>query len=398
MVTRRTFISTLAAGLLAAPVAADAEGDAPLVITGGTLFDGTGRAPLPDAEIVIRDGRIVSVTTAGTGVALAHGQRLDGRGTWIVPGFVDMHVHYYDWMGPPFLRHGVTTVREVGSNLERILELRRQSRASDAAGPRIFACGPLIDGPAPRHGPYISVSVTTEEEARDTARRLLARGVDCLKVYEQLTPRLVQAIAQEAQRAGVPVTAHLRDTTAVAALEAGVKGLEHATGFEPCDERAGAEVSRLIIERGAYVVPTLAVIDRAGLRLACRKRFVSRLRNLGGRVVAGSDTANLRPFPGAFLHRELELLVEAGLSPREALMAATSAAAEALGQGGNLGTIEPGKSADLVVLEGNPLQSISEIRRIAHVVREGRVVWTSPSTTTGGASGGDTRRRAECCT
>jgi len=384
MVTRRTFIATLAAGLFAVPLAAHAEGHARMVITGATLFDGTGRAPHPDTEIVIRDGRIVSVTTAGKGVAPAHGQWLDARGTWIVPGLVDMHVHYSDWMGPPFLRHGVTTVRDVGGSLDRILELRLQTRAGDVAGPRIFACGPLIDGPSPRHGPYISVSVTTEEEARNTARRLLASGVDCLKVYEQLTPRLVQAIVREAQRAGVPVTAHLRDTTAVAALEAGVKGLEHASGFEPCDERTGADISRLIIERGAYVVPTLAVIDRAGLSLTCRKRFVSRLRNLGGRVVAGSDTANLRPFPGAFLHRELELLVEAELSPREALMAATSAAAEALGQGGSQGTIEPGKSADLVVLEGNPLQSISEIRRIVHVIREGRVVWTSPSPAAGG--------------
>lgn len=176
MVTRRTFISTLAAGLLAAPLAADAEGDALMVITGGTLFDGTGRAPLPDAKIVIRDGKIVSVTTAGTGVAPARGQLLDARGTWIVPGLVDMHVHYSNWMGPPFLRHGVTTVRDVGSSLDRILELRRQSRAGDATGPRIFACGPLIDGPSPRHGPDISVSITTDEEARDTARRLLASG------------------------------------------------------------------------------------------------------------------------------------------------------------------------------------------------------------------------------
>src|SRR5207247_326910 len=132
-----------------------------------------------------------------------------------------------------------TTVRDVGNNLERILELRRQNRGADAKGPRVFTCGPLIDGPLPRHGTGISVSVSTEGEARDAARRLIARGVDCLKVYEQLTPNLVRVIAEEAQRAGVPVTAHLRDTAATAALEAGVTGLEHALGFEACDERAG---------------------------------------------------------------------------------------------------------------------------------------------------------------
>jgi imidazolonepropionase-like amidohydrolase len=286
-----------------------------------------------------------------------------------------MHVHYYEWMDQLFLRHGITTVRDVGNNLGRILELRQQSRTRDAMRPRIFACGPLIDGPLPRHGTGISVSVSTEAEAREVARQLVARGVDCLKVYEQLTPGFVRAIADEAQRAGVPVTAHLRDTPAVLALEAGVKGLEHALGFSACDERAGAEVARLLVARNAYVVPTLVVLDPVGPRLPCLKRFVGRLKQLGGHVVAGSDTANLRPRPGVLLHRELELLVEAGLTSQEALMAATSTAAGLLGQRASLGTIEPGKTADLVILRGDPLTSIAETQSVDIVIRDGRVVW-----------------------
>jgi len=365
----------LVIALLVAPVAADVRDAVPLIITGGTLIDGTGREPLPDSVIVIQGGKIVRVTAGAVEAAPGGARRIDAGGSWIIPGLIDMHVHYHEWMGRLFLRHGVTTVRDVGSNLDRILELRRESRTADSMRPRIFTCGPLIDGPLPRHGTEISVSVTTEAEARDVARQLLARGVDCLKVYEQLTPRLVQAIAQEAQGAAVPVTAHLRDTTAVAALKAGVKGLEHALGFEACDEREAGEVSRLVVERNAYVVPTLAIMDGAGQRLPCLKRFVGRLRKLFGRVVAGSDTANLRPMPGVLLHRELELLVEAGLSSHEALMAATSTAAEVLGQGGGLGTIEPGKTADLLVLSGNPLRSITEIQRIDLVIRDGLVVW-----------------------
>lgn len=357
------------------PAATEGETAAPLVISGGTLVDGTGRQALSDPVIVIQDGQIVTVTTAGAASGPVDVRRLDTHGKWIIPGLIDMHVHYYEWMDQLFLRHGVTTVRDVGSNLDRILELRRQSRSRDARRPRIFACGPLIDGPLPRHGTEISVSVSTEGEARHVARHLLARGVDCLKVYEQLTPRLVQAIADEAQRAGIPVTAHLRDTTAVAALEAGVKGLEHALGFDACDERTGTEVARLVIARNAYVVPTLAILDRAGPRLQCLKRFVGRLRQLGGRVVAGSDTANLRPMPGVLLHRELGVLVEAGLSSQDALMAATSTAAGLLGQAASLGTIEPGKTADLVILSGDPLKSIAETQNIDAVVREGRVVW-----------------------
>ena len=358
-----------------APLAVDGETAVPLVISGGTLVDGTGRAPLSDSVIVIQGSQIVTVATVGAGSIPLAGRRIEAHGKWIIPGLIDMHVHYYEWMDQLFLRHGVTTVRDVGNNLDRILELRRQSRSRDVLRPHIFACGPLIDGPLPRHGTGISVSVSTEAEAREVARELVARGVDCLKVYEQLTPGLVQAIADEAQRAGIPVTAHLRDTTAVAALEAGVRGLEHALGFATCDERAGAEVARRLIARNAYVVPTLVVLDPVGPRLPCLKRFVGRLRQLGGRVVAGSDTANLRPRPGVWLHRELELLVDAGLSSQEALMAATSTAAGLLGQSASLGTIQPGKTADLVILRGDPLKSIAETQSVDVVIREGRAVW-----------------------
>ena len=356
-----------------APLVVDAEPVAPLAITGGTLIDGTGAAPRPNSTILIRDGKVAAVAADSFPADV---RRIDAHGKWIIPGLIDLHVHYYEWMDRDFLRHGVTTVRDVGNTLERILELRRQSRDPEATRPRLFTCGPLIDGPLPRHGTQISVSVSSEAESRETARRLIARGVDCLKIYEQLTPPLVRAIAEEAAQAGIPVTAHLRDTTAVAALEAGVTGLEHALGFQACDEPAAADDARVLIARNGYVVPTLVVLDPNGTRLPCLKRFVGRLRRLGGRVAAGSDTANLRPRPGILLHRELELLVEAGLSPHEALMAATSVAAGVLGQSAHLGTIEPGKTADLVIVRGDPLTSIGETQGVETVIRDGRVVWT----------------------
>jgi imidazolonepropionase-like amidohydrolase len=374
MPTRAAFVlCSLALGVLA-PSALAGAGDtnAPLVIVGGTVIDGTGRPPLTNGVILIRDGKFVSVMSAGSGSLPAHVRRIEAAGKWIIPGLIDMHVHYREWMDEPFLRHGVTTVRDVGANLERILALRRESRAADARKPRIFACGPLIDGPRPRHGSEISVSVETEEEARDVARRLLARGVDCLKIYEQLTPPLVRAVVQEAQGAGVPVTAHLRDTSAVAALEAGVRGLEHAFGFPVCDEAAGDAVMHLLVSRNAYVVPTLAITGR---RFECLKGFIGRLARAGGQILAGSDTGKSRPGAGALLHRELDLLVEAGLSPQSALTAATRAAATALGQGAVLGTIEPGRLADLVIVAGDPLDAIAGIKQVEVVIRDGRVVW-----------------------
>ena len=392
------------------------RGASALVVSGGTLVDGTGRDPRPNATIVIRDGRVAEVIASGGAPDQAGAESIDARGKWIVPGLIDSHVHYHaGWMDALFLRHGVTTVRDVGSNLDSVLQLREESRAPGIARPRIFACGPLIDGPSPRHGAYISVSVQTADEARAAARRSLDRGVDCLKIYEQLTPPLVEAIVREAEGPRVPVTAHLRDTTALAALEIGVRGLEHAFGFDACDETAAAQVTRRVIERGAYVVPTMAVteqVSRLGLpeqetmpllgeipparqlywrrvatatspdrretaarRLECLKAFVARLQSAGGQVVAGSDTSNPYVVPGASLHRELELLVEAGLSPRQALAAATRTAAAFLGQAQALGTLEVGKTADFVMLGADPVASIAALRQIEMVVRDGRVVW-----------------------
>ena len=389
---------------------------AALVISGATLLDGTGRDALADSVIVIRDGKVAAVTAAGAAGVPGDARHIDARGKWIIPGLIDMHVHYHaGWMDDLFLRHGVTTVRDVGSGLDGILELRRLSREPGSTQPRLFACGPLIDGPWPRHGRGISVPVVTEDEARAVARRLLGRGVDCLKLYEQLTPPIVQAIVGEAERVRVPVTAHLRDTTALVAMAAGVRGLEHAFGFDACDEREADEVARRAADRAVYVVPTLTITEqvsrlrspeiqstpllaavpegrrnywaaaargatpegtaRAARRLPCVKRFVGRLQSLGGRVVAGSDTSNPYVVPGASLQRELELLVESGLSPREALAAGTRTAAEFLGQGGTLGTIEAGKAADLVVLREDPWRSIGATRQIDLVIRDGRVLW-----------------------
>ena len=237
-----------------------------------------------------------------------------------------------------------------------------------------------------------------------------------MKIYEQLTPPLVEAVVREAEGARVPVTAHLRDTTALQALEIGVRGLEHAFGFDACATAVAAQVEQRVVERGAYVVPTLAVTEQVSLRgspqqeamalldlvpagrriywraaargtppeqaaqaarrQGCLKRFVGELRSAGGQVVAGSDTSNPYVIPGASLVRELELLVEAGLSPREALVAATRTAAAFLGQARTLGTLEVGATADLVVLGADPDASIAALRQVETVVRDGRVVWS----------------------
>lgn len=134
-----------------------------LVLHAGWLIDGTGREPLVDAIMVIEQERIKAIRKAGD-IAIPPGAAMiDARGKTIVPGLIDMHVHYQDWMDGLFLSHGVTTIRDVGNHLDTILMRRQWSRKPGAKQPRMFTCGPLIDGPNPRWGPRISRSVTTVE-------------------------------------------------------------------------------------------------------------------------------------------------------------------------------------------------------------------------------------------
>jgi len=392
----------------------------PLVIHALLVIDGTGRAPIVDAVIVVEGGKITAIGPAGAITTPRGATRLEVPGKTVIPGLIDMSVESYaDWMHPLFLRHGVTTVRDVSDNLDVVLIQRRRSQKPAQQRPRIFACGPVIDGPNSALGPWRTRAVATAEEARMVARELLARQVDCLKLAGQLTPPQVQAIVEEAAAHGVPVTAQLMATTAAEAVALGV------TGLERCCSGATAAVTtqqlqalaRLLAAKGVFVVPTLVnneqlsrLLDPA-LRqdpllqhvplawfgwwdapygvgqwteadstrnrdfLSRKKVLIEEFAKANGRVVAGSATPHPYVLPGAGLQRELELLVEAGLTPMQAISAATRVAAEFLGQEAHLGTLEVGKQADLVILGGNPLTDIRQVRQVEIVLRDGQTVW-----------------------
>jgi imidazolonepropionase-like amidohydrolase len=390
-----------------------------VVIHAGRVIDGTGRSPLTEATIVITGEKITAIDGTERLEVPTGATIIDARGKTVIPGLIDMHVHYQEWMDRLFLRHGVTTVRDVGNNLEAILTQRQWSQQPGAVRPRLFACGPLIDGPQPFWGPWISRSVTTVDEAHQTARELVERKVDCLKAYVKLTPPQLHALVDVASAHGVPVTAHVQATTAKEAIALGVKSLEHASGvnyLSVTDEELHALAS-LITTKGVFVVPTLVVNEqlsrlltpdirqepllqhvpshffgwweapygvgqwteahstRCQRILSRQQAFIRMLATTNGRIVAGSDTPNPYVLPGAGLLRELELLVASGLTPAQAIAAATQVAADLLGQEAHLGTLTPGKIADLVILDGNPLEDIGQIRRVEMALRDGRIVW-----------------------
>jgi imidazolonepropionase-like amidohydrolase len=375
-------------------------------LAGGTVIDATGRPPIPDATVVIRDGRIVDVgpsrdVIVPSGVPIV---RVDGR--TIVPGLWDMHTHVtqIEW-APVYLGAGVTTVRDMGNEFEFITALRSAIDAKRAIGPRLLLAG-LIDAGGPNaFGVYDAAS---PEEAVRLVRKYHDAGFEQIKVYSLLTAPVVAAICSEAHRLGMTVTGHVPNgMTIEQAVNAGmdhiahlpIRGeagtpdvdltvaflknhhtvldptqswgelLGHAAGtpiaaFQPGVDRIPPPLNRLFSNAGT------AGIDAATARARVERglRIVRELHDAGVPVVAGTDEG----IPGHSVHREIELYVEAGFTPMEALQAATFVSARAMKLDRELGTIEKGKRADLVVLDANPLDRIQNIRSVRWTISDGR--------------------------
>ncbi len=381
-----------------------------LVISGGTLIDGTGRPPLENAQILMRGERIERV---GQFAPPAGTQVIDARGKWITPGFIDLHFHNEKTtdLAPLFLRNGITSVRDPGNWNENFEPLKKVLREQGLPGPRLFLCGPHLDGEGPAY-PNDAVVIRGPEEARLQTRRQIAAGATAIKVYFRLPVDSIRVVVEEAHRLNTPVTAHLEIVNALDAIQSGIDGIEHITSlgialippFEAekyrqavlkdnsarnmgryrmwasidFDSPRVAEALRVIGARKTFIDPNLAVFERregdkgedvpAMVRATDNmKKMVGLIHRAGGRIVVGSHS-NVPHAPRGFAyHRELEMLVESGLTPMEALVAATKVGAEFLWRDGDLGTVEPGKFADVLILDANPLANISNTRRVARV-------------------------------
>jgi imidazolonepropionase-like amidohydrolase len=397
------------------------------VIKGGLLIDGTGREPIPNSVVVIEGSTIKAVGVLGQVTIPSGAIIIEAKNKIVLPGLIDMHVHYTRaWMDQLFISHGITTVRDVGSTLDYyILQEREKSRIEGVKKPRIYTSGPIIDGSPPIFE-TVSYPVTTPEEAKSAVYKLINSKVDCIKTQQKITPPLLKAIMEVAKKEKVIVTVHLRDTKAKTAILLGIKGLEHISGinFLTAPQSELEEVSDMIISHSVFVVATLILDEtcsklldpelqkdpllkkvppealkrlfsswettfgvgkwwtedhsnRSRTILGRKKEFIRILIKKGGSglIVAGSDVTAAYVFPGGSLHRELELLVSAGLTPMQAIMAATKNASELLGHADRLGTLEAGKIADVLILSANPLDNISNTKSIEMVLRDGRMIW-----------------------
>jgi imidazolonepropionase-like amidohydrolase len=186
----------------------------PVAIVGGTLIDGTGRAPVDDAVVVFQSGRILEVGKRGE-VAVPRGvQVIDAKGKTILPGLIDGHCHYWEWMGELYLAYGVTTCPDINNSpTEWIIAQKEGIQKGKIRGPRLWISGHAIDGPRPQGMPEQrwqrgSIIVRTEEEARKAVQEHVNKGMDGFKFFERLAPAVAKAAADEARKLGRPVIAH----------------------------------------------------------------------------------------------------------------------------------------------------------------------------------------------
>jgi len=399
-----------------------------LVLRGGTVYDGTLAAPAA-GDVALEAGRIVEV-----GVGLDGDEAVDVGGCAVLPGLIDCHVHLtmvsgdlFESAQQPFslqfyegarnmlrtLQSGVTTVRDAGG---ADMGMRVAQERGLIPGPRMQVSLTMLSQTgghgdpwwpstcimdfSPPHPGRPSAVVDGPEEIRRKVRELVRAGADVVKVAtsggtvspgaDSRTPHFrddeIAMLVEEAAAAGLSVMAHASGRGAKNAVRNGVRSIEH--GQELDDETIA-----LMVERGTWLVPTLSaglglqraieagltfpdrILEKIRRTAAARSRTMERARHAGVRFATGSDTPLL---PHGENPTELALLVEHGLSPVQALHAATGSAAQLLGIADDVGTITPGKVADLVVVAGSALDVHDFGTRVRAVYQGGRLVSSAP--------------------
>jgi imidazolonepropionase-like amidohydrolase len=397
-------------------------------IVGATLVDATGAAPVADSVVIVRNGRIAAAG-ARSGVPVPRGMAVvDGKGKTLLPGLWEMHIHFSGVeFGPALLAAGVTTARDCGGEFDYLVAQRDAVQKSNAVGPRLLLAGLVDAGGLKAFG---HVTAETPEEGRAVVNRYHAAGFEQIKLYTFLTPEVVKAISAEAHRLGMTVTGHVPQAlNAFEGVEAGMDQINHLNyvsnmmrapggGRGPIDvnSEAAAKAIQFFKDHHTVVDPTAGWGEMAGhskevdvasfepgltkapfvldakfrgmggattadqmrTRTAQTLAAIGALHKAGVAIVPGSDTGLV----GFGLDRELELYVQAGMTPLEAIQSATIVSARAMKLDRDSGTIEVGKRADLILVDGNPLANISDIRKVSRVVTNGRVydagkLWTS---------------------
>ena len=351
-------------------------------------------------------------------------REIDGADGWLIPGLIDTHVHFFDFrvvrdpvslrgfaadtapaLLDNFLQAGVTTIKSVGDPVAAILDLRAKLADGALRGPTLLVTG---NGLTSRDGHPASTifggnsffravaagEVDSAQMMRDIVHRLADQNVDAIKLLSEggcscssspkylwknpifplavelvrLPTKVLHAGVEAAHERGLRVTVHtVQQDAALEAIEAGADGLEHGVTVEPITDQA---LVRLMAERGSTYAPTLWIHDQVHPHTRPNTKLMA---DAGVRIVLGSDSFCGRGKFGENSLEETELMAAAGMSTHEVLVSATSRAASHL-ERPDIGAIAPGKRADLVLLTGNPIEAISNLRTLAMTIQNGQVV------------------------
>ena len=391
--------------MLTAFVSANAQATPVRVFTGATLIDGTERAPVPNATIIVRDGRIVAAGPASVVSIPADAERVRLDGKVVIPGLINSHGHVsspHDLQ--TYAAYGVTTVFSLGDEPAPVFAARAEQATPALDRARVFLAGPVLNP-------------TTPDDARAQVAAAIARNVDIIKIRvddnlgttKKMSPEVYRAVIDEAHKRGMRVATHLFYLAdAKALLAAGSDFVAHSIRDADVDD----DVIAALHVRGVCVSPTLMrevstfvyettpdffsdtfflahanpewvamlkdparqqatraspAAQRYKAALVVASRNLKRLVDAGVPIAMGTDTGPTGRFQGYFELMELELMVKAGMTPRQALTAATRDAAHCMKLDRDLGTIERGKWADFVVFDADPLSNISNVRKISSV-------------------------------
>jgi len=408
-----------------------------LAFTGATLIDGTGKAPIPNATVISSGGKIVAAGASSEVKIPADATKIDVTGKYIISGLWDMHAHYeqVEW-GPIYLAAGVTTVRDVGNELEFITAVRDKVNSGQGLGPHMLNAG-IVDG----DGPF-ALGVTRVNSPEDAAKWVKTYhddGFQQMKIYSSVKPEEVKAICADAHKLGMTVTGHIPEgMTIYDGVNDGMDQVNHIQyvvralypkDVDPrkmtpderkkladslsVDSPAGKEVIAFMKQHGTVLDDTTALFElifhpadepiskfEPGVEKVApelRAQFdgmgasperteemaklwrlyietLAALHKAGVTLVAGTDQA----VPGYSVYREIELYVQAGFTPMEALQAATIVPARVMKVDRESGTVEAGKRADFDILNANPLENIHNIRTVHQVVANGILYQSAP--------------------
>jgi imidazolonepropionase-like amidohydrolase len=395
------------------PISAGPRGpEGSIVLTGGRLFDGTGVAVRP-ATVVIERNRIAAILEPGETDWPPDANVIDVSGHTVLPGLIDLHTHL-DYSEPDvpivhavnpthatlrgverlryFIESGITSVRDTGSKYDIPFRLKEWVAANRIPGPRVFAAGQLItatgghgaEGLTEHSQIYGEIrEASGPDDWREAVREQFKAGADFIKLASHYSKEELQAAVDEAHALGIRVTVDAETFYIGWAVEAGVDAVEHPL---PRTDEAIA----MMAARDIHAVPTLTtytyIFDMSGGYFGSTSRRFSfskeanldvlrRMREAGIKQGIGTDLVMewFRVLPSAYI-TEMEWFLKAGYSRTEALEAATRVGAEILGMEDKLGTLQPGKLADVLVVRGNPDDNLRDLENVELVIRDGYIV------------------------